>query len=114
MSARFRIETLPADRVTTLVQAPSRLRIAVVASTAGEAPWCGALGTNVGHVGINGLVDRGLPASGILAEGGMNAGDWVFAELDPAWLEAVRRDRAARNHLNWPAAPPPAPVARFA
>ncbi len=84
-----------------------------VAPTVGEAPWCGALDANVGQAGIYGPVDRGFTASGIVAEGEMNEGGWVFADLDPARLEAVRQDGAVRNHLSWPAPPPPAPPARF-
>jgi hypothetical protein len=29
----------------------------------------------------------------------------VFAELDPALLEAVREDGGVRNHRDWPAHP---------
>jgi hypothetical protein len=29
----------------------------------------------------------------------------VFAELDPALLEAVRQDGGVRNHRDWPAHP---------
>jgi len=85
-----------------------------VAPTVGAAPWSGALDTNVGQAGIYGPVDRGFAPSGIVAEGEMNERGWVFAELDPASLEAVRRNGAVRNHLSWPAAPPPARPARFA
>lgn len=85
-----------------------------VAPTVGDAPWCGSLDTNVGQAGIYGPVDRGFAPSGIIAEGEMNEGGWVFAELDPAALEAVRQDGAVRNHLSWPAAPPPARPASFA
>jgi predicted amidohydrolase len=84
-----------------------------VAPTVGEAPWCGALDANTGQAGIYGPVDRGFAASGIVAEGEMNEGGWVFADLDPARLDAVRQEGAVRNHLSWPAPPPPAPPARF-
>lgn len=119
MSPPLRIETLPADRSTTLLPALSRRAMenqcfVAVAPTVGDAPWCGALDTNVSQAGIYDPVDRGFPPGGILAEGEMGASDWVFADLDPARLEAVRRDGAVRNHLSWPAPPPPAPVARFA
>ena len=85
-----------------------------VAPTVGAAPWSGALDTNVGQAGIYGPVDRGFAPSGIVAEGEMNEGGWVFADLDPAALDAVRQDGAVRTHLSWPAPPPPAQPARFA
>ena len=85
-----------------------------VAPTVGAAPWSGALDTNVGQAGIYGPVDRGFAPSGIVAAGEMNEPGWVFADLDPAALDAVRRDGAVRNHLSWPAPPPPAQPARFA
>ncbi len=84
-----------------------------VAPTVGAAPWCGALDTNVGQAGIYGPVDRGFASSGIVAEGEMNEGGWIFADLDPAALAAVRQEGAVRNHLSWPAPPPAAEPARF-
>jgi predicted amidohydrolase len=101
-------------RIAARARAMENQCFVAVAPTVGDAPWCGALDTNVGQAGVYGPVDRGFPASGILAEGEMNDASWVFAELDPARLEAVRQDGAVRNHLSWPAPPPPADVARFA
>lgn len=76
-----------------------------VAPTVGEAPWCGALDSNHGHAAVFGPVDRGFSEDGIVAQGVTNAAQWVFTHLDPARLEAVRRDGAVRNHLSWPADP---------
>ena len=55
-------------------------------------------------------VDRGFPEDGLLARGALDADQWVFADLDPARLEQVRADGGVRNHRDWPADPPPAPV----
>jgi predicted amidohydrolase len=85
-----------------------------VAPTVGAAPWSAALDANTGRAGIYGPVDRGFPVSGIVAEGAMDAPDWLFADLDPAALEAVRQDGAVRNHLSWPAPPPACAPAVFA
>jgi predicted amidohydrolase len=101
-------------RIAARARAMENQCFVAVAPTVGEAPWCGALDTNVGQAGIYGPVDRGFTASGIIAEGEMNEGGWVFAELNPASLDAVRQDGAVRNHLSWPAAPPQAQPARFA
>ena len=101
-------------RIAARARAMENQCFVAVAPTVGAAPWCAALDTNVGQAGIYGPVDRGFAAHGILAEGEMGGGDWVFAELDPARLEAVRRDGAVRNHLAWPAAVPAARPAEFA
>ena len=101
-------------RIAARARAMENQCFVAVAPTVGAAPWCAALDENVGQAGIYGPVDRGFAAHGILAEGEMGGGDWVFAELDPARLEAVRRDGAVRNHLAWPAAVPVARPAEFA
>jgi predicted amidohydrolase len=81
-----------------------------VAPTVGEAPWCGALDANRGHAAVFGPVDRGFPDDGVLARGALDAAQWVYADLDPDRLRAVRQDGAVRNHLSWPAPPPPCQV----
>jgi len=100
-------------RIAARARAMENQCFTAVAPTVGAAPWSGALDANTGAAGIYGPVDRGFPASGILAEGEVDASEWVFAELDPTALDAVRQDGAVRNHLSWPAPPPPCPVARF-
>ncbi len=100
-------------RIAARARAMENQCFVAVAPTVGEAPWCGSLDMNVGQAGVYGPVDRGFSASGILAEGEMNGADWVYADLDPARLAAVRRDGAVRNHLGWPADPPPCRPAVF-
>lgn len=81
-----------------------------VVPTVGEAPWSAALDVNRGLAAVFGPVDRGFPEDGVLAAGALDAPGWVFAELDPARLEAVRRDGAVLNHRDWPRRPVPPPV----
>jgi predicted amidohydrolase len=86
-----------------------------VAPTVGEAPWSAALDINRGHAAVFGPVDRGFPEDGIIAQGQPDQGQWVFATLDPARIEAVRREGAVFNHRDWPRQGFAAPVAaRFA
>ncbi|MFT8242781.1 carbon-nitrogen hydrolase family protein [Roseomonas sp. BN140053] len=86
-----------------------------VTPTVGTAPWSAALDVNRGFAAVFGPVDRGFPEDGVLARGALDQAGWVFATLDPARLEAVRRDGGVRNHADWPSAPfPPASPARFA
>jgi predicted amidohydrolase len=68
--------------------------------TVGEAPWLATLDRNTGRAGVYGPVDRGFPDDGVIVEG--DGLGWVFADLDPARLEAVRRDGAVRNFQDWP------------
>ena len=81
-----------------------------IAPTVGDAPWSATLDTNRGYAAVYGPVDRGFPEDGLLARGALDADQWVFADLDPARLEQVRADGGVRNHRDWPADPPPAPV----
>ena len=70
--------------------------------TVGEAPWLATLDSNAGRAGVYGPVDHGFPDDGVIAEGSTDAEEWVFADLDPAALDRVRRDGAVRNFLDWP------------
>jgi len=81
--------------------------------TVGEAPWSVGLDVNRGRAAVFGPADRGFPPDGVLACGAMDQPGWVFCTLDPARLEAVRRDGAVRNHADWPRGPvqPPKPAA---
>jgi predicted amidohydrolase len=77
--------------------------------TVGEAPWSAALDVNHGHAAVFCPADRGFPADGVLASGEMDAAQWVFCDLDPARIEAVREHGAVRNHRDWPRRPLPPP-----
>jgi predicted amidohydrolase len=101
-------------RIAARARAMENQCFVALAPTTGAAPWCAALDANTGAAGIFGPVDRGFPPSGIIAEGPIDGHEWLFAELDPAALDAVRRDGAVRNHLAWPAPPPPCRPAPFA
>jgi predicted amidohydrolase len=77
--------------------------------TVGTAPWSAALDVNRGHAAVFCPADRGFPESGVLAAGKLDAAEWVFCDLDPAAIEAVREHGAVRNHRDWPHHPLPAP-----
>ncbi len=93
-------------RVASAARAMENQCFVAMAPTVGEAPWCGTLDANRGHAAVFGPIDRGFPEDGVIAQGRLDAGEWVFADLDPAALEVVRRDGAVRNHLSWPQDPP--------
>ncbi|CAH2598624.1 Carbon-nitrogen hydrolase family protein [Rhodovastum atsumiense] len=81
-----------------------------IAPTVGVAPHLATLDVNRGFAAVYGPVDRGFPEDGVIIEGEPDAGQFVFATLDPARLEAVRTDGGVRNHRDWPAPPPPCPL----
>lgn len=97
-------------RVAAAARAMENQCFVAMAPTVGDAPWCGTLDTNHGYAAVYGPIDRGFPEDGVIAQGRLDAGEWVFADLDSVALEVVRRDGAVRNHLSWPADPPPSAV----
>ncbi len=97
-------------RLAAAARAMENQCFVAMAPTVGEAPWCATLDTNRGTAGIFGPVDRGFADDGVIAAGRADVPGWVFADLDPARLDAVRTGGAVRNHEAWPSAPPPCPV----
>jgi len=73
-----------------------------IAPTVGDADWSAALDRNRGFAAVFGPIDRGFPEDGVIAQGALDRPQWVFADLDPARIEAVRRDGAVFNHRDWP------------
>jgi predicted amidohydrolase len=101
-------------RIAAAARAMENQCFVAIAPTVGEAPWCGALDSNRGYAAVFGPVDRDFPDDGVLARGPLDAAQWVYCDLDPTRLDAVRRDGAVRNHLSWPPAPPPCRVIALA
>jgi len=97
-------------RIAAAARAMENQCFVCIAPTVGEAPWCGALDHNRGYAAAFGPVDSGFPEDGVLARGTLDAPEFVYADLDPARLAAVRQDGAVRNHASWPATPPPCRV----
>jgi predicted amidohydrolase len=89
-------------RLTAAARAVENQCYVAITPTVGDAPWSAALDVNCGHAAVFGPVDRGFPASGVIAAGEMDLPGWIFADLDPAPIEAVRQDGAVRNHRDWP------------
>lgn len=86
----------------------------VQAPLVGEAPWSPAVDVNIGAAGIYTPVDRGHPDDGVLASGRLDEPGWVYARIDTASLDAVRRSGQVFNHRDWPLQPPAdTPVSRI-
>lgn len=69
--------------------------------TVGEAPWSPAVDVNRGAAGLYGPPDRGMPESGVLALGTMDASQWVFGEVDLSQVAALRADGGVLNARHW-------------
>ncbi len=78
--------------------------------TVGAAPWLASLDENRGYAAVFSPVDRGFPEDGVIARGALDAEQWLFADLDPARLDEVRRAGAVFNYADWPPAPGRCPV----
>ena len=78
-----------------------------VATTVGAAPFLQTLDMNRGYAAVFGPVDRGFPDDGVIARGAMDTPGWLYAELDPAAVHAIRETGAVLNHRDYPATPPP-------
>lgn len=100
-------------RLSARARAVENQCFVAVSPTVGAAPWLATLDMNQGRAGVYGPADRGFPEDGIIVEG--DGGGWVWADLDPARLDLVRRDGAVRNFRDWPPGwrGPPAGVRGF-
>lgn len=88
--------------------------IATVQSpTVGDAPWSPAVDFNAGAAGVYVPSEHGVSDDGTLAEGTLNAAQWVTATIDLARLRHVRESGEMRNYRDW-ALQPGAPAANVA
>ncbi len=83
---------------------------AVHSPTVGEASWSPAVDVNRGAAAIYGPPDRGMPASGVLAVGEMDAPQWVFAAVDLDRVAGLRADGGVLNSRHWAEQPGAAPL----
>lgn len=74
---------------------------AVHAPTVGSADWSPAVDVNRGAAAVYGPPDRGLPASGVIALGEMDAPQWVFAGIDRDRIADLRADGGVLNARHW-------------
>ena len=76
--------------------------IATVQSpTVGDAPWSPAIDFNAGAAGIYVPSEHAISDDGTLAEGKLNAAEWVVATVDLERLKRVRTSGEMRNSLDW-------------
>lgn len=73
----------------------------VQSPTVGTALWSPAVDRNHGAAGVFGPPDLGFPVDGVISLGVLNEPQWVFADINPAAVERVRREGAVLNHAHW-------------
>lgn len=73
----------------------------VQAVTIGDAPWSPAVDENNGAAAVYSPVDYGFPANGIISIGELNKPGWVYADVDLASIEEVRKNGQVFNYRDW-------------
>ncbi|MFC0590644.1 carbon-nitrogen hydrolase family protein [Novosphingobium aquiterrae] len=73
----------------------------VQAPLVGNADWSPAIDVNRGAAGIFGPPDGPFPDDGIVALGPVDAGQWLYAEIDPGRVGALQADGAVLNMRHW-------------
>lgn len=85
--------------------------IATVQSpTVGDALWSPAVDRNAGAAGVYVPSEHGVADNGVLAEGTMNATQWVCATIDLAALRRLKSAGEMRNDADWRLQPGAAPL----
>jgi predicted amidohydrolase len=75
---------------------------AIVSPTVGDALWSPAVDKNTGSAGIYVPSEQTVSDTGILAQGELNAAQWVTADVDMARLRHLRTSGEMRNYIDWP------------
>jgi predicted amidohydrolase len=74
---------------------------AIVSPTVGDALWSPAVDRNTGAAGIYVPSEPTVSDTGILAQGELNASQWVTADIDLARLRHLRTSGEMRNYIDW-------------
>ena len=74
---------------------------ALQAPLVGSADWSPAIDMNRGAAGIFGPPDGAFPDDGVVALGPLDAGQWLFGEIDLARVGAVQGSGAVLNVRHW-------------
>lgn len=86
----------------------------VLSPVIGLAAWSQAVDRNTGAAGIFVPPDAGLSATGVLAEGQIDATGWITADIDFAALEGLEQGGEMRNRADWALQPGALPQVRHA
>ncbi len=84
--------------------------VTVVSPTVGDALWSPAVDRNSGAAGIFVPSEQTVSDDGILAEGTLNAPQWVSAAVDLSRLRHLRSEGEMRNFIDWSNQPGAGPL----
>lgn len=88
-------------RTGSMARALENTIATIQSPTVGDAPWSPAVDFNAGAAGIYVPSEHGVSDTGVLAEGKLNAAEWVSAAIDLARLRRVRETGEMRNAHDW-------------
>ena len=92
-------------RTGSMARALENTIVTVQSPTVGDALWSPAVDRNAGAAGIYVPSEHGVSDTGIIAEGVLNAAQWVTGTVDLARLSRVRETGEMRNYADWSAQP---------
>jgi predicted amidohydrolase len=84
---------------------------AIVSPTVGDALWSPAVDRNTGAAGVYVPSESTVSDTGILAQGELNAPQWVTASVDLGRLRHLRTSGEMRNYVDWACQPGAAKLA---
>lgn len=88
-------------RTGSIARALENTIATVQSPTVGDALWTPAVDRNEGAAGIYVPSEHGVADNGVLAEGRINAAEWVSATVDLAALRRLRTSGEMRNFADW-------------
>lgn len=88
-------------RTGSMARALENTIAAVQSPTVGDAPWSPAVDFNAGAAGVYVPSEHDVSDTGVLAEGTLNAAEWVTASIDLARLARVRETGEMHNYGDW-------------
>jgi len=98
-------------RTGSMARALENTIATVQSPTVGDAPWSPAVDFNSGAAGIYVPSEHDVSDTGVLAEGRLNAAEWVTAEIDLERLARLRETGEMHNYSDW-AIQPGAPASK--
>ncbi len=98
-------------RTGSIARALENTIATVQSPTVGDALWSPAVDRNAGAAGIYVPSEHGVADNGVLAEGTLNAAEWVSATINLAALRRLKSTGEMRNYSDWSVQPGATPLA---
>ncbi|MEQ1577911.1 MAG: carbon-nitrogen hydrolase family protein [Hyphomicrobium sp.] len=92
-------------RTGSMARALENTFATVQSPTVGDALWSPAVDRNEGAAGIYVPSEHGVSDTGVIAQGELNAAQWVTGTIDLSRLQRVRETGEMRNYADWSVQP---------